>query len=115
MHDQQTLDGVLGLQAALNTPDNDVNPLPDPASLTSRIAALALGGSIASLGSVDQWTRIGELSELVTDQRKNLRNNLHSSIRRATDRTGHVFSQEVTHVLMPGGRVFLLAVVTREE
>jgi hypothetical protein len=115
MLDHQAAALTTALQAALLTPDTDVTTPIDPASLTSRIGELHLCGSLGTVARVTVPIGVRELPEFVVDQRASMRSNVYSAIRRASDRTGHVYSQEVTHVLMPSGKLFILAVITREE
>ena len=102
------------LSASIATPDTDV-PAPPSAnvcSLTSRLCNLGIGGNVSRCFDIEpQWLCV--MSQEITTWNNAVRSSLNSSIRNATERTGHTFSTEITPICMPSGRVYQLAIITR--
>lgn len=103
------------LTAAMSTPDTDV-PVPprqQATSLTSQIAALDVGESVAKLKRIDGDITMAEYAEQGTTWRESLRDNASSSMRAAKARTGGTYEIEVADLTTTGRNVFLVAIVTR--
>lgn len=88
--------------------------LASPDSLISRCTTMHLGESISHIKHVDFGT-MSALEVNATKMRDAVRDSVNSSVRLAAKKTGNKYSIEVTHVLPPSGRVFILAIVTRTE
>lgn len=84
----------------------------DETSFTTILAKLPLG---------DSASRVKETGHLVGAEmqhegvriRRDLRNNVASSVGAATKRTGHRYATEVFNIISPSGRTYVIAIVQR--
>ena len=107
------------IAVAMKSPEDAV-PMPGPgraSSFSAMVADLKPGESCSKV--VDVTIEYVENStgrmELLNEARERLRSNNAPIIARAKVRTQGTYTQEVTQVVMPTGRLFLLAIITRQD
>lgn len=104
------------LQASINTPDKDI-PVPEKGQRTSSFAAvvtdLEVGQHASRVVRVDPNMKVGELTEGLRVIKDTLRNAISSTVAAAKRRTSGTYSIELGDVVMPGGSIFVVAVITR--
>lgn len=106
------------LLSAMAAPDEDVSPPSrvNPTSRASQIAGLSVGESACfTSGAVDDEVSLAQVLASIPELTASLRNNVMSSVRQATARTGGVYTVEVTDVTTPQRKLYVVAIVTRIE
>ena len=104
--------------AAMAAPDSDIDPPSrvQPSSRASQIAALELGESACfTSGSTDTDMSLATVLASIPEWTASLRNNVMSSVRQASARTGNAYTVEVTDVTTPQRNLYIVAIVTRTE
>ena len=105
------------LTAAMSTPDPDVGvPSRQKAgSLTAQVAALDIGECASKASPVDTRLTLADYVLNGAEMREAIRNSVKSSVRLASSRTGGKYDTEVSDMITTGGRLYIVAVVTRTE
>jgi hypothetical protein len=103
-------------QAALATPDKDV-PMPSKNQKTGSFAAAVLdlepGQSASRVHRVNPDMTVGEFTEQLKDIKEMMRNNVTYAVTAAKRRTMGTYCIEVGEVVMPGGTLYVVVVVSR--
>lgn len=81
-------------------------------SFQAQVLDLSPGESCSKVRAVDPSTPVGRLPDELSTLRQNLRNTIAPAIKRATDLTGHAYTAEVGETVMPGGTLYIVAIVT---
>lgn len=84
----------------------------DENSLTSRIAALAIGETESRVATVSPGEMVEVAASLFPGEREQLRNNVTTAVTRARARSGNKYSVEVGTMLMPSGWIYHVAIIT---
>lgn len=102
--------------AALATPDKDI-PVPTKGQRTSSFAAavadLEVGQCTSRVTRVDPALTVYQLTTVLREMKDALRNNISSTVAAAKRKTDGAYSVELGDVVMPGGSMYVVAVVTR--
>ena len=103
------------LSAAMSTPEADVEvPSRHKAgSLTSQVAALEVGDCASKVIAVPLTATVSDYMRDGSDMRKQLRNSVNSCVRLAAQRSGGEHEIEVSSMVSTGGRLYIVAVITR--
>lgn len=106
------------ITAALATPDEHMGIYnrTRPDSLPSRLEVLKTGEMASKVATANSYKNNTDRSRYTAEEREKMRNNVGTAVTRTKDKfPGREFSIEVTHVLMPSGQVYTLAVITRTK
>lgn len=104
--------------AAVKTKDTDV---PKPASrmrsssFAAMVSDLEVGDSASRVHRINPDMTLEEVAENMSEMKDMMRNNAAPAVKAARTRTGGAYSIEVGDMVMPGGRMYLVVVVTRNE
>lgn len=83
-------------------------------SFQAQINDLEVGESCSKVRAVDPSLPVAELHEALPALRQQLRNVIAPAVKRATEQQpSHTYATEVSEVLMPGGTLYIVAIVTR--
>ena len=84
-----------------------------PGSLSSQLAALKLDGVASKAQMLHRHETAGDFAEYGSVWKDKLRNSVNSSARYIKTRLGYEFTVEVSQVVMPSCKIYLVAVITR--
>lgn len=84
----------------------------DEVSFTSQLARLDRGNYAARVKELGHLTG-AEMQHEGVNIRRDLRNNISSSVGAANKRTGHQYGTEVFNIISPTGRTYVIAIVQR--
>lgn len=106
----------LPITAALATPDKDI-AVPNKGQRTSSFAAAVMDlepeQSTSRVLRVSLAVTVGQLNVVLRDMKENLRNAISPTVANAKKKTDGTYSIELGDVVMTGGSIYVLAVVTR--
>ncbi len=105
------------IAAAISTAESDVG-VPSRAvagSMTSMIAALAIGECVSKAVPVDPAITIVDFNQQGSTLREQLRNRITPSVTQAKARTHGHYTIELGTLVTTGNNLYLVAVVTRTE
>lgn len=108
----------LTLQHLISTNEiNDImaNTQTKSSSFYAQVLDLAPGESCSRVRAVDPTTSVERLPEELPEIKQQLRNACTPAVTNAKEKTGGTYSIEVGEVVMPKGRMYVLAVVTRNH
>lgn len=86
-----------------------------PDSIASQIASLEVGQAWSRVEWLDESNSLEAIRDGATEMKQTLRNAVTASVRNARQRTGYTYRIEVCQGLTDAGRMYLLAIATREE
>ena len=84
-------------------------------SFQAQVLDLAPGESCSRVRSVDSTMPVSRLPEELPILRQQLRNSIAPAVKRATETTGHAYTVEVGETVMPGGTLYIVAVISCKE
>lgn len=104
--------------AGLAAPDTDVDMttnLRRSGSFNSQVLELSPGESVSKVRPLDPTITVQRLPAELPLIREQVRNSCAPAVKRAREQTGSTYSVEVGDVVMPGGSLYVVAVVTRKD
>jgi hypothetical protein len=102
------------INAALSVPEPDVRePMRRKLySFVGSLAELKIGETASKISPIDPTMSLADVQANLTNFRATLRNNVTSSVRQASARSGGEYSVEVTDFVTPSGQWYVIALVT---
>lgn len=83
-------------------------------SFDSQVAALQIGESVSKVRAVDPTTTVERLPDELPEIRNQVRNACAPAVRRAKEINDRaIYTVEVGDAVMPSGRLYVVAIVTR--
>lgn len=95
--------------------DSMANAQTKSSSFYAQVFDLTPGESCSRVRPVDPTTSVERLPEELPEIKQQLRNAVTPAVTNAREKTGGTYSIEVGEVVMPKGRMYVLAVVTRNH
>ena len=110
---ERLLDSIFG--PTNSNHDIMANTQTKSSSFFAQVLDLAPGDSCSRVRPVDPTTSVERLPEELPEIKQQLRNACTPAVTNAKEKTGGTYSIEVGEVVMPKGRMYVLAVVTRNH
>jgi hypothetical protein len=82
-------------------------------SFDSQVAALQIGESVSKVRAVDPTTTVERLPDELPEIRNQVRNACAPAVARAKQGSSAIYTVEVGDTVMPSGRLYVVAIVTR--